>query len=414
MNILIINQPLNNRGDESAHKGLLRKIVATYPDANIKVLFTNIGDSDSINQFNVNSPNVEYKSVYDPFVRLSGKFFRHDCLMVSGLLSMTLACCFAEYKWADVVVCAPGGICMGGFQDWEHVFHLWLAKIARKPLYYYGRSFGPFPTETKYNRRFKKYCAAMLDYISFLLLRDKKSEALAQSMGLKYSSTVDSAFLDSPSAEFPYDLRHMRDIGEYMVFVPNYFLWHYAYKGKFTTEDVVDFYTKMARIILKANPKQKIVMLPQTFQYGKFEVDDINLFRLIAESVNDERVIVLPDCYSSDIQQKIVSKANYVVGARYHSIVFAINQSRPFVSLSYEHKMTGLLETLGMTDTMIDFSHVMESAETRDQCLEEFSKMIANLKYDTTLQAKAKSLAENGFKNFQLQLSKDCAKHGVL
>lgn len=410
MNILVINQPLNNRGDESAHKGLLRKIVATYPDANIKVLYINSDISDSVHQFNPHFPNVEYKSVYDPFAKLSGKFFRLGYPLVAGIIAKIPVCSFAQYKWADVVVCAPGGICMGGFQNWGHLFQLWLAKKAHKPLYYYGRSFGPFPIETKYNRRFKKYSAAMLDYMSFLLLRDKKSEALAQSMGLKYSSTVDSAFLDSPSADFPYELRHMRDIGEYMVFVPNYLLWHYAYKGKFTTEDVVDFYTNMARRILEANPKQKIVMLPQTFQYGTFAGDDINIFRKIAESINDDRVIILPDCYSSDIQQKIVSKANYVVGARYHSIVFAINQNRPFVSLSYEHKMTGLLETLGMTDTMIDFSHVMESAETREQCIEEFSKMIANLKYDATLQTKAKSIAEKGFKNFELQLNKDCTR----
>ena len=35
MNILIINQPLNNRGDESAHKGLVRAIVKNIPEAEI-------------------------------------------------------------------------------------------------------------------------------------------------------------------------------------------------------------------------------------------------------------------------------------------------------------------------------------------------------------------------------------------
>lgn len=62
---------------------------------------------------------------------------------------------FASLQKADLIICAPGGICMGGFQDWNHLFYLQLAKYARKPLAYYGRSFGPFPITTKSNRDFK-------------------------------------------------------------------------------------------------------------------------------------------------------------------------------------------------------------------------------------------------------------------
>lgn len=59
------------------------------------------------------------------------------------------------YKESDVVLCAPGGICMGGFQNWWHLFMLQLAKYIGKPLVYYGRSFGPFPVVTRSNRQFK-------------------------------------------------------------------------------------------------------------------------------------------------------------------------------------------------------------------------------------------------------------------
>ena len=39
MNILIINQPLNSRGDESAHKALVRSLLRDYPNVWITVLF---------------------------------------------------------------------------------------------------------------------------------------------------------------------------------------------------------------------------------------------------------------------------------------------------------------------------------------------------------------------------------------
>ena len=47
MNILIVNQPLNNRGDESAHKGLVRRLSKQYPKAEINVLFVCYGNFDN-------------------------------------------------------------------------------------------------------------------------------------------------------------------------------------------------------------------------------------------------------------------------------------------------------------------------------------------------------------------------------
>ena len=59
MKIVIINQPLNNRGDESAHKALVRSICNSIPDCRIEVLFVQ-ANKDSIKQFNVNLSNVQY------------------------------------------------------------------------------------------------------------------------------------------------------------------------------------------------------------------------------------------------------------------------------------------------------------------------------------------------------------------
>lgn len=43
--------------------------------------------------------------------------------------------------------------------------------------------------------------------------------------------------------------------------------------------------------------------------------------RLKAEN---EKVIVIPTYYDSDIQQAIIKRAQFVVGARYHTIVFLL------------------------------------------------------------------------------------------
>ena len=168
MNILMINQPLNNRGDESAHKALLRAVCKEKKNVRVTVLFIG-ANPDSIHQFDVHLPQVTYVNLSE--MRGMGclsklgmiynvRWIWHLHPMIFNIMKL--------YKESDVVLCAPGGICMGGFQNWWHLFMLQLAKYIGKPLVYYGRSFGPFPVVTRSNRQFKKLSVEMLHYFSFL------------------------------------------------------------------------------------------------------------------------------------------------------------------------------------------------------------------------------------------------------
>ena len=68
MNILIVNQPLNNRGDESAHKALIRALLQKIPDAKISVLWVD-ANQNSINQFSIKDKRVTYINIH------AGKYF---------------------------------------------------------------------------------------------------------------------------------------------------------------------------------------------------------------------------------------------------------------------------------------------------------------------------------------------------
>lgn len=60
-NLLIVNQPMRNRGDESAHKALIRMLLNRFTDINIEVLvckgFYNEMD---IEEFKLLHPKVNY------------------------------------------------------------------------------------------------------------------------------------------------------------------------------------------------------------------------------------------------------------------------------------------------------------------------------------------------------------------
>lgn len=405
MKILIINQPLNNRGDESAHRALVKAILASNTATNITVLFVK-SNPDSVHQFSVVDPCVKYENVKGKGLLGMGiKAVRYKLPFLFYILPGAWPI-LKLYRKADMVVCAPGGICMGGFQNWTHLFFLFLAKWMHKPLAYYGRSIGPFPVKTHLNRVFKKRSYEIMNYFSFISIRDKESEQLARQIGIKYVSTVDTAFLDNPMVEIPSELKILLGNQPYVVFVPNSLNWHFNYKN---TPDniIISFYGDILKAITRHYGNIHIVMLPQTFNYANPKANDVNYFRVLKRTFPQYDITVVNDIYSSDIQQTVISKARLVVGARYHSVVFALNQTVPFVALSYEHKISGLLETLNKTKCMVDISSGFENGES-SVYVEQFCLALTEADSDQNACKKAKSLARKCMEQFLSKCSTTC------
>ena len=398
MNILIINQPLNNRGDESAHKGLIRKLLCCIPNVHIKVLWVN-ANQDSVRQFRINSPLVEYINLAKGhgFWTIRDLGIRYDCKWVWKIHPTTNKI-LNIYKWSDYVLCAPGGICMGGFQNWTHLFFLDIARYLGKPIVYYGRSIGPFPDKTKDNREFKRISLEMLNYFCFCSLRDKRSQELANNLNVSYIPTVDSAFLDNTNGDIPNEIKAQIGDHKYIVFVPNSLIWHYAYKDRIKKETVLYFYSLLLKEIEKKYSEHLILLLPQTFNYTRPEDNDINFFYDLQDYTKDSHLQIVKDVYNSDVQQAIIKKSECMIGARYHSIVFAINQTVPFVALSYEHKIMGLLETLGKYDSMVDITSALDSDEGMKKAVKLFARILDDVSPDSTITIKAKELSNKCLK----------------
>ena len=412
MNILLIDQPLWNRGDESAHKGLVRSILKAIPNARLKVMELGVSPA-AIDEFDMKLPQVEFVNITPLNEVWFNRVARHSYRWNAG---WTLTLCPTGnkikrlYKWADMVMMAPGGINLGGFQDWRHLSLLLLARSMGKPLAYYGRSIGPFPTATRAQRRFRHLAKKALEYCSFVCLRDEKSVNVARELGINCTPTVDSAFLDTTEAGVPDDVRRMTGGGEYIVFVPNELVWHYAYRNTVQPQTINRFYADLVRIMQELYPTPKIVMLPQTNNQTR---NDYQYFRELRETfLRKEPVVIIPDTYSSDVQQAVIRQAALMVGARYHSIVFAINQGIPFISLSYEHKMAGLLESLGETDRMIDITNIFTDKAAADQACQHFRDLACNLKSADAARAKAKGMANNCFTEFIKLINNDRVQNG--
>lgn len=395
MKIAIVNQPLGNRGDEAAHRALVRGLAKKFPEAKIDIIFLN-ENQQMINDIIVNNGNVKYIN-YRGMNKASNKCMKLTMLrnnMYFTLLHPLLRKFYNAISKYDCVICAPGGICMGGFMKWDHIWQLYIAMKHGIKILYWGRSIGPFSDEDSAHSDFKKISERLIKYFSYISLRDEISFEIAQKMNVLPDKTVDSAFLETPCGTISEIIR--KEIGKepYVIFVPNELRWHYKYKDK--SKSCIDgFYLHIIDKLITSFPGHRVVMLPQTC---KTVINDFGYFvELKEQSRHKNNIIVIDENQSSDIQQEIVRKSSFVVGARYHSVVFAINNNVPFLSLSYEHKMRGMLDTLGLDDRQINIEEIFNESEVADTILKAVDDKLSNTSSVQKEAEKAKSIVENAF-----------------
>lgn len=404
MKVTIINQPLKNRGDEAAHRSLVRNLAKAIPDVQISVIFLGY-DKKSINEMIVLCDNVQYVAVHE--TRGTYRIMRFALKFHLERLVISIVPCLREYfsfvKNADYVISAPGGICLGGFQNWGHLILLQFTKKLNKKIIYYSRSIGPFPETTNENKLFKKFSLDLLKYFSFLSVRDSKSMQLLDELKIPYFPSIDTAFLDNPDVSVPLEVKNA--ISEnYIVFVPNSLTWHPDFKNK-DQNKINNFYVKIINELIKRYPDFKIVLLPQLF-YDETK-SDAEYFIKLSKLITSENLICLPETICSDIQQKIISKSKFVIGSRYHSIVFSINSEVPFISLSYEHKMTGLLELLSLSNRSIDILSIGEENFEEDKILKSIDEIL-DLPYEgIEPKIKARKMATDCFQQMIKMLKND-------
>ncbi|MFA6866942.1 MAG: polysaccharide pyruvyl transferase family protein [Clostridia bacterium] len=390
-NILIINQPLNNRGDEAAHRSFILTLAKDHPDANFEVLFSNAND-DSINQFKVDCQNVKYtnfKNYSKGSYRIKKWALRLNMLRLS-LFYPSHYSFSRKIKKSDFVICAPGGICMGPFQDWQHIYWLTIAKLYRKKTAYYSRSFGPFKETNKWDRVFKRVSINLLNYFQFISIRDSKSQILGDKLKIKYVPSIDSAFLTTPQTNIPTKIKKQIGDDKFAVFVPNELTWHPTFK-KTNPEYLENFYLKIINSIAETCNIKTIVMLPQLFNSP---INDQRYFEKLKKKTK-QKIVVVEDKYSSNIQQSIISKSEIVIGGRYHSIVFAINNKKPFVALSYEHKVEGLLYLIKLEKHMYNIENLAQNEKDLNNEIKIINQLLQDAKESPKAKYEAKKIAKN-------------------
>lgn len=352
-NILIINQHSQNHGDEAAGLALIRSLYQNgYRNITISYNIHCSEDRALLKYQKVKQlPPAYYLRGTARIVRIALKF----PWFITRSVLLALPQFRADYKAikdADFIINAPGGVNMGLYKDYIYLWRLLCAVRLNKSCAMYSSSIGPFDGSSK----FTSLAQEVVRSVDFIALRDAQSCRYAKEMGRECVESIDTAFLESPVADIPHEIRVVLP-AKYVVMVPNQlYLWQPKFKSV-SREKMDSFYKGLIQYFV--GKKINVVLLPQIF--CNKTIDDEKYFNKLKSGIKN--VTVISTEYSSDIQQQIIKDAEFVIGARYHTIIFAVNNKTPFYSLSYEHKMRNTLEFLGLQEYCVDLSDALESQD---------------------------------------------------
>ena len=372
----------DNKGDCGIVWGTLESILYNYPNAKISLVSTfseddpRYGDSfrhlqrrfPSINIFG--SP-IERMDAYNPNIssKRMNNFVRRcwwSAHLIRSMLALLLTSilprkftnkpCLKVIQQSDLVISKGGHIFYAtNFLDLFgmlfHSYPLLLAWKFKKPFGIYAQSVGPF-----YNLVPRMFIKWLFFKAEFLLVRENISKQELIHCGIpeeKITVVPDAAFGLKPDlTERVKVLLETNDLTphSFVVFTPR----QWVFKTEFKRQKYIEGIAETADFVSE-NLSLKVVLISHT--QGPLEIEDdkiiVNgIYKLIK---NKENVAVIHEDLSPTELISLYSQSKFVVGTRFHSIIFALIGKKPCIAISYSGpKAHGIMQMFGLEEFVIN------------------------------------------------------------
>lgn len=371
----------DNKGDAALLSVLLSDINCIFPNSDVSILTL-----DKIKKNEKFEGHLVYNSfLYYIFYRYNNKFIK--LIYSIYVLSITLLWSFLFrylkikflcpkylrdilnlYSQADLILPVGGGYIRGksGIANTFNLFllvhPLILGYILKKPTILYSQSIGPFAN------RIQVACAKrILKNMDLIIVRENISYELLKSIGVYKNviKSVDGGFVFSSNLKK--DLR--KELG-----VPKEKILIGITVRKWLSKDNQEFFENQISIFVDKIVEKYdafIVFVPQVTCKHHSD-DDRDVSQSIYKNViNKESTYVLMENYDHRTIKAIYNEFDYVVGNRFHSVIFSLTSLVPSIAIEYEHKTSGIMQELGLDKWVIKMEDV-----TADKLEKLFVKLI--------------------------------------
>jgi colanic acid/amylovoran biosynthesis protein len=272
---------------------------------------------------------------------------------------------------ADIQVCVGGGY-LRSQDDLASTFilvlllhQIWLAKALGKSVYLFAQSFGPYP-----RRMQGRITSIGLRYADLILVREAKSGQLLTGLGVAPDRVVqvpDSAFTFEPNP-WP-DASVLLGPGE-----PGQDLVGVTVRAWLSSAEQHAYESAVAEFIdrISGRPGVRVAVIAQVTASDQDD-DDRVVGRRIAELLGPRsNVAFLNERLTHYEIKSVFDRLTYLVGTRFHSVIFALTSGVPALAIEYEHKTSGIMQDLGLEKWVLRIEEV-----TADNLTELFDELVA-------------------------------------
>ncbi len=374
MNVLVTNSVPLNGGDEALLRGLIEALARRSPGASFGVLCNSPAVTRSLLPDLELDADLEHADRSSEVVPKAVEKVRRVVrgLAPGGWLGVTLDQLTAgpgrrrileRYRWADVVLSAPGGYFHDFYGVEDRLRGLETALDLGKPVFLLGHSIGPFWKKGSIRR-----VRQVFNRLSGIWVREPISLEHVLACGVRPDLVrlgADVAFLWRQLAPELYRKKEgpPRTIGL------SFRAWPLG--DTVRARDTVDKAVQLSCWMLNDHPARRLVFL-STCQGVPGYVDDSTLaLDIVARlpSALRDRCLVDRTRYAPRALIAELGRCDAFVGMRLHACLLAMLGGTPAMGLAYESKTTGIYGMLGLERYQVDFS---EGLETWLSCAGQF------------------------------------------
>ena len=272
------------------------------------------------------------------------------------------------YRDADLIVPVGGGYILSksGFINTIRLFFvlhpLLIGYILGKPTINYTQSIGYFGS--KFQEAIAKF---VIKRLTGVIVRENNSFELLRSWGMG-----DNVFLSTDSG-FSFESDVIKDLREEFGISKERMTVGITVRSWFHPKQQADYEKAIASFADHIIRKYHAVVLfiPQVTNENHRDDDRESSQKAYAYMEEGQDARVLTERYSHQTIKPIYGNLDYLVGTRFHSVIFALTSYVPSIAIGYEPKTLGIMQRLGLDRWVLDITKI-----DVDQLNELFDRLV--------------------------------------
>lgn len=327
-----------------------------------------------------------------------------ELYQVNSLYRLNPFSVLAQMKKTAVFISGGGGLLQDvsgrGFSISYYLGLIFLANLFKISTVIYAQGVGP--VEKQLN---KKLIKLVLNKANLIIVRDENSSNLLQELGIKkelISVGADPTFLLKQEKLADNIINKYQLIPEPGTLTDantnNIIIGLVLRNCKEIEQDYESKITQLAKIVAFLVEKfpAKLILIP--FQIGA----DLTLIKDIFKKVNHPSVTCLEEEINPAQMLSLFSHLSLIIGMRFHALIFATINNKPFLALDYDPKVRNYIYSIGLPELLLNMNQLtVKNVNNKIEYIRDNKEKIKSILNSATEQFQKKAImSSNMLKEF--------------